>query len=112
MDARADVYAAGLVIYEMITGLPADAFPRLGEQAEPIAAEGTLCRLVRLALGACQPDPQERFANAQAMLTELTAPQAPSANRPRRRMIASIACLTGVAVLAMIFPLYWVLSGW
>ncbi len=102
MDARADVYAAGLVIYEMVTGLPADAFPRLGEQAAPIAVEGTLCRLVRLALGACQPDPQERFADARAMLAELTAPQPPSVKRPRRRTIASIVCLVGAAVLAVL----------
>ena len=29
MDTRADVYAAGLVIYEMITGLPSHRFPSL-----------------------------------------------------------------------------------
>jgi len=39
MDLRADVYAAGLVIYEMLTGLPADAFPRLGDRAREIAAD-------------------------------------------------------------------------
>ena len=39
MDLRADVYAAGLVIYEMLTGLPADAFPRLGDRAREIALE-------------------------------------------------------------------------
>ena len=37
MDTRADVYAAGLVIYEMITGLPADRFPCLGEKAHELA---------------------------------------------------------------------------
>ena len=33
MDARADVFAAGLVIYEMLTGLPAERFPSLGDRA-------------------------------------------------------------------------------
>ena len=33
MDMRADVYAAGLVIYEMLSGLPVDDFPRLGRQS-------------------------------------------------------------------------------
>ena len=50
MDTRADVYAAGLVIYEMISGMPADRFPRLGERAAEIARDGTLARLNRLAL--------------------------------------------------------------
>ena len=34
MDMRADVYAAGLVIYEMLSGLPVDEFPRLGGQSK------------------------------------------------------------------------------
>ena len=47
MDMRADVYAAGLVIYEMLSGLPVDDFPRLGRQAE---------------LRAQQPDPRDTAA--------------------------------------------------
>jgi len=84
MDARADVYAAGLVIYEMITGLPADSFPRLGERANEIADDATLCLLTRAALGACQPDPGQRFADAQAMLDELTVLRPRISARPVR----------------------------
>jgi serine/threonine protein kinase len=40
MDTRADVYAAGLVIYEMLTGLPADRFPHLGRRASELVANG------------------------------------------------------------------------
>ena len=39
MDKRADVYAAGLVIYEMLSGLPVDDFPMLGRQAERAAQQ-------------------------------------------------------------------------
>jgi len=73
MGPRADVYAAGLVIHEMITGLPAESFPRLGDRAGQIAQDPALCRLVRLTLGACQPDAEQRFPDATAMLDELAA---------------------------------------
>ena len=93
MDTRADVYAAGLVIYEMIAGLPADRFPRLGDQAGEVVEDPMLNRLNRLVLRACQPDPQQRFQDAGQMLSELmTEPSAASpAARRRRRVIALIA---------------------
>ena len=103
MDARADVFAAGLVIYEMITGLPADSFPRLGEKANQVARSPVLCTLIRLALGACQPDPQQRFPNARAMLAELTSsgPEAAACRvRSRRRIGVSAACAAIVLVAA------------
>ena len=74
MDARADVYAAGLVIYEMVTGLPAGSFPHLGSRAAEIAADTRLCLLIRLALDACQRDPQHRPRDARAMAAELKTP--------------------------------------
>lgn len=74
MDMRADVYAAGLVIYEMLSGLPADDFPRLGRQSRPIVASPSLAALLRLALRACEREPEKRFADARAMLAELSTP--------------------------------------
>ena len=68
MDTRADVYAAGLVIYEMITGLPAHRFPSISSRAKAILADKRLTALNRLAIKACQSDRDARFADATAML--------------------------------------------
>ena len=62
MDARADVYAAGLTVYEMITGLPTTCFPSLGDHAERFAGDPLLQRLNRLVLRACQTAPDARYS--------------------------------------------------
>ena len=104
MDARADVYAAGLVIYEMIAGLPADAFPRLGGRASEVSRTPGLCALIRLALRACHPDRQQRFADARAMVAELASAEGLAAvSRPRRRRwIAAAGGAVFVAVLGSV----------
>jgi serine/threonine protein kinase len=71
MNTRADVYAAGLVIYEMISGLPADRFPSLGGRYNDVSTDPTLIALNRLVLQACQTDPQKRFKDAKEMLAYL-----------------------------------------
>jgi serine/threonine protein kinase len=71
MDTRADVYAAGLVIYEMLTGLPVESFPRLGDRAQQAVETPILGMLNRVALRACEPDPQRRFRDAGEMLAHL-----------------------------------------
>jgi serine/threonine protein kinase len=118
MNERADVYAAGLVIYEMLSGHPAREFPRLGEQARPVAADPGLAALNRLALKACERDPDKRFTDASEMLAELdryfsqtTGRRVESRRMKSRRMKsrrpAMVATVVAVAVLAVITMAFW-----
>ena len=108
MDARADVYAAGLVIYEMLSGLPPSAFPRLGPRARQIAGDPPLSALNRLVLRACDPDPQRRFQDAGEMLAALEAsrPEAIARRVRTRRRLAVWAALAMVAA-AVIGMRFW-----
>ncbi len=107
MDTRADVYAAGLVLYEMITGLPAASFPRLGERARQIVDDTTLNLLMRTVLRACQPDPKDRFQDARPMLGELEPSPEAASGRPRAqwRILAAAACAVAALVIG-IFTLW------
>ncbi len=108
MDMRADVYAAGLVIYEMLSGLPVDDFPRLGPLAQQVSGNPSLTALLRLVLRACEREPEKRFADARAMLAELSAPSPATLRLPRRRLLATacVAMVLGAAGLGawMLLP--------
>jgi serine/threonine protein kinase len=99
MDMRADVYAAGLVIYEIISGLPVDEFPRLGTHAQEVGANPILAALLRLVLRACEREPEKRFGDARAMLAELEQPKVATPRLPRRRLFAT-ALVAGVLAAA------------
>jgi eukaryotic-like serine/threonine-protein kinase len=106
MDMRADVYAAGLVIYEIMTGLPVDEFPRLGPQAQQVGANPILMTLLRLVLRACEREPAKRFADARAMLAELEQTSGATPRLPRRRMLATVLAagiLAAAGLCAWIF---------
>jgi eukaryotic-like serine/threonine-protein kinase len=109
MDAKADVYAAGLAIYQMLTGLPAESFPSLGSRAREIAGNPLLQRLNRVSLRAAQREPAKRFQDAGAMLAELEASES-RRRRSRRRVLAwsTGLALTGVVVAAVL----WLTAPW
>jgi hypothetical protein len=98
MDARADVYAAGLVIYEMLTGLPASAFPRWSSDALEERRNPVLAALNRVVLRACQPEPEKRLQDARAMLDALASAKH-TATPSRARTVTRVAVGLGAALV-------------
>lgn len=101
MDTRADVYAAGLVIYEMITSFPAGRFPSLGSQAVAVAGDPALSVLNRIALKACQLDRGKRFRDAPEMLGALALPKLGTSSR-QMTFSHSVGVLVACGLLAAV----------
>jgi eukaryotic-like serine/threonine-protein kinase len=97
MDMRADVYAAGLVIYEMISGLPVDEFPRLGGQSKRVGDSPILTALLRLVLHACERESDKRPPDARAMLAELAVPIRAASRRQRPLVAIGVGVVLAVA---------------
>jgi hypothetical protein len=110
MDARADVYAAGLVIYEMFTGLPASSFPRWNAESVGQMGKPILTALNRVVLRACQPDPDKRFPNATAMLGALET-QRRTMQPSRASAIMKLGVVVGLGLAVMAVVTGWLLSN-
>lgn len=66
VDHRADIYATGVVFYEMLTG----CLPR-GDAAPPSSAAGTDQRLDSIVLRAMERDRERRYQQARHLRTDL-----------------------------------------
>lgn len=69
--AQADIYALGMVLYEMITGVSAKDYPRLPEEWENSSERRKLIELNQVVMKACEHDPKQRYQSAEAMWAEL-----------------------------------------
>ena len=98
MDARADVYAAGLVLYEMYSGNPVDRFPSLVSGSQQLFDDPRLAALNRIALRAADHARENRYADAGEMLADLQLAWSSAMDVPRqagqgtslRRLVASV----------------------
>ncbi len=68
---QADLYSLGKALYELSTGKDRHAFPQLPADLAEQSEADQLVELNAVLLKACQPDPNRRYASAEAMRTDL-----------------------------------------
>jgi WD40 repeat protein len=71
-----DIYSLGKVIYEMCTGQDRMEFPALPENFGDWLDRERVNELLAVSLKACDPDPANRYASAEALLADLVMLQA------------------------------------
>ncbi len=112
---QADLYSLGKLLYEISTGCDRKEFPALPSDIASRPDRDALVELNAIIMRACQFDPRQRYANAEAMLAEMELVQRGQSVQCQRKLrqrwaiakkVLAAAAVSGVLVSggALLWP--------
>ncbi len=110
---RADIFALGRVLYEAATGRDRLEFPGLPEHLEGLPDRAQLMELNQVWLKACDPDPPNRYANAEDLAKDLLLVSAGRSVQRWRWVERRLRLVTGIgAAIAALAAVAIVMGLW